>query len=153
MSGRSRKGTTMPPGVSLLEWLLTGEGLPSVPPEEIPPPPPGSFGEFFAGVEEDRALTRKNLDDARPFLKGMKSRDDKTAKALKRKGDEIVKVWNSSKRNLTFAEAVRQAEHNLGLPPGCDDHEGKRAGNRGRSALKRIGMGWAKGKGPQFLVP
>jgi hypothetical protein len=46
---------------------MTGEGFPSVPPVEIPPPPPGSIGELFAMVEERSAELRR-LAELEPEL-------------------------------------------------------------------------------------
>ena len=52
MSGRPPKRTTMPPGASLLDMMASGDGFGSVPLQEIPEPPAGSFGEFLAKLEE-----------------------------------------------------------------------------------------------------
>jgi hypothetical protein len=133
--------------------MANGDGFGSVPLEEIPEPPEGSFGELFAKVEGDRAQVHKILDESLPLLGGLQSRRERNAEALATKGRAIVAVWESTGRNLTLATAVRRAEEHLGLAPGCDDPEGRRAGKRGRKALKEIGMKWVRGKGPQSLVP
>jgi hypothetical protein len=153
MSDRSPKTKTISPSTSPLDMMLSGEGFGSAPLEEVPEPPAGSFGELFARVAEDRAMARKNLDDARPYLKGMKSLNDSKTEGLERKGQAIVEVWKSSNANVTLAEAVRRAEEKLGLMPGCDDPEGQRARKRGRAALAQIGLHWVRGKGPEVLVP
>lgn len=153
MTGRPPKRKSLPPSASLLDMMESGEGFRSVPQVEVPKPTAGSFGELFAKIEEDRRLTRESLDIAWPYLEGIKSLNESRAEVLERKGRLIVEVWESSDGNLTLAETVHLAEAQLDLPPGCDDPEGYRARKRGRVALARIGMKWARGKGPKILVP
>jgi hypothetical protein len=133
--------------------LESGDGFGSVPLTDVPEPLAGSFGELLARIEEDRAQVRKNLDEAQPYIEGIKSLNESRAEVLESKGRAIVEVSESSDGNLTFAETVRRAEAQLGLPLGCDDPEGYRARKRGRVALAQIGMKWARGKGPKILVP
>jgi hypothetical protein len=149
MSSRSRKGTTMPPGTSLLDMMESGEGFGSLPPEEVPVPPAGSVGELLARVEEDRAYVRQSLDDARPYLDGIGARNKKGGEGVKRRGHVIVEVWKSSGGNLTLAEAVRQAEAQLGVQTVSEDPFDVNAMKRGREALARIGMKWVRAKGPE----
>ncbi len=148
MTGRPPKRKSLPPSASLLDMMESSEGFRSVPQEEVPKPPAGSFGEFYSNIERDSAEVRKNLDDARPYLDGIRARNKEGGEAVKRRGQAIVEVWKSSDENLTFAEAVRQAEAQLGFPPGCEDPFDVNAKKRGREALNRIGMKWARGKGP-----
>jgi hypothetical protein len=149
VTGRPPKRKSLPPSASLLDMMESGDGFVSVPQEEVPKPPAGSFGEFYSNIERDNAEVRRNLDEARPYLNGIRARNKEGGEAVKRRGQAIVEVWKSSGENLTLAEAVRQAEAHLGFLTGCEDPFDVNAKKRGREALDRIGMKWARGKGPE----
>ena len=55
MTGRPPKRKSLPPSASLLDMMESGEGFRSVPLEDIPEPPSGSFGELYRILEEHSA--------------------------------------------------------------------------------------------------
>jgi hypothetical protein len=105
----------IPPGTSLLDEMLSGEAFDSVPPNEVSEPPAGSFGEFFAKVEERGAEFQRlealepDLIRARKMLDGREILSERAEKWQQILGFSMIRYCSLAKDReiANFAHLVR----------------------------------------------